>query len=90
MKIKVKFSRKENKIACDIGFERGEKDPPQINVETKTLVFTKQSQEQTAQKTFGAHEGDEAKAWSDAVVEDVRNQVLEWRVKLPEGYTVEI
>ncbi len=90
MKINVRFSRKENNIVCDIAFERGEKDPPQINVEGKTIVFTKQTQDAIQTKMFGPHAGEQAKAWSDAIVEDVKAQVLEWRVKLPEGYSVEI
>ncbi len=90
MKITVRFTRKENNIVCDIAFERGEKDPPQINVESKTVVFTKQNQEAVQTKLFGPHDGDKAKAWSEAVVEDVRAQVLEWRVRLPEGYSVDI
>ncbi|MDO8634945.1 MAG: hypothetical protein Q7R34_01695, partial [Dehalococcoidia bacterium] len=61
-----------------------------INVESKTIVFTKQSQEAVQTKMFGPHDGEKAKAWSDAVVEDVRAQVLEWRTILPGGYSVEI
>ena len=90
MKISVRFSRKENNIVCDMSFERGDKDPPQINVEGKTIVFTKQTQDAIQTKMFGPHAGEQAKAWSDAIVEDVKAQVLEWRVKLPEGYSVEI
>lgn len=90
MKINVRFSRKENNIVCDIAFERGEKDPPQINVESKTIIFTKQTQDAINTKMFGPHDGEKAKTWADAVVEDVRAQVLEWRVKLPEGFSVEI
>ena len=90
MKIAVRFSRKENNIVCDIAFERGEKDPPQINVESKTIIFTKQTQDAIQTKLFGPHAGEQAKAWSDAIVDDVKAQVLEWRVKLPEGYSVEI
>ena len=90
MKITVRFSRKENNVACDMSFERGDKDPPQINVESKTIIFTAQKQSATQSKLFAAHDGDKAKAWSDEVVEDVKKQVLEWRWSLPGNYGVEI
>lgn len=89
MKINVRFSRKDNNIMCDMVFEKGEKDPPQVNVEGKTLIFTKADQNQTYSQRFGAHDGDKAEAWSRAIVEDVKQQVLEWRVKLPQGYSEE-
>lgn len=89
MKVSVKFSRKENNIICDMVFEKGEKDPPQINVEGKTLIFTKQDQNVLHTQRFGAHDGDKADEWSRAVVEDVKRQVLEWRIKLPQGYNEE-
>ena len=90
MKINVRFARKDNSIVCDIAFERGDKDPPQINVDQKTIVFTKQSQDALETRTFGPHDGEKARAWSDAVVEDVRAQVLEWRIRLPGNYSLEI
>ncbi len=90
MKITVRFSRKENNIVCDMSFEKGEKDPSQINVEGKTLIFTKQATDLLLTKMFGPHDGEKAEAWSRAIVEDVRQQVLEWRVKLPQGYSEEI
>lgn len=90
MNITVRFTRKDNEIVCDMYFKRENNDPPQINVESKTIVFTKEKQDAISMKMFNSHDGEKAKAWSEAVVEDVRAQVLEWRIELPKGYSLEI
>jgi|PlaIllAssembly_1097288.scaffolds.fasta_scaffold3726844_1 hypothetical protein len=90
MKITAAFEKNGNgEVTATLILERGGDDPNIVSIDGMARSFA-QGSKMEVPKTFGRHQGKDAKDWSDNAIADIRHQIEEFRTSVPKDYSVEI